>query len=123
MVSGEPDFGELLVCVFGITESVAEVYRRLLTRPDQTANELSRRMDCDSSTVNRKLDTLREKGLVTRYRTLLDGGGYAYQYEPASLDRTREVMHRTLEAWAAFMHDRIDEVDEDLVADDEVPYG
>lgn len=114
MVAEEPDFEELLVCVFGLTNSVAAAYRHLLSHPDRTANELAREMDCDSSNVNRKLDTLREKGLVTRYRKLLDGGGYAYHYEPASLEETRDVMHRTLDEWTAFMHEQIEDVDEDL---------
>jgi predicted transcriptional regulator len=59
--------------------------------------------------VNRSLSTLREKGLATRERRLLDGGGHVYQYSPIPLDEARDLMHETLDEWTVYVHDRIDE--------------
>lgn len=114
MVDGRPDFDDLLACVFGITEPVADVYRYLLEQPESTVTEIAQAMECDRSTVNRKLDTLREKNLVTRNRDLLSGGGITYRYTPAPIDETRERMHRTLDEWTAFMHEQIEEIPDDL---------
>lgn len=114
MMSDEPEFEEVLRCVFGITSPVVDVYRHLLSKPGSTAKELAREDACDSSNVNRKLVTLCEKGLVSRRRELLEDGGHVYRYEPTPLDRTQELMHRTLEEWTAFMHEQIDAVDEIL---------
>ena len=114
MLTTEPDFEELLVCVFGITEPVAEVYRHLLTQETSTAEELGQTLDCDQSSVNRKLNTLREKGLVTRHRNLLSTGGFTYQYESVSLNQVQGLMHETLDEWTAFMHHQINEVEETL---------
>jgi predicted transcriptional regulator len=66
-------------------------------------------LDRDRSNVNRSLSTLREKGLASRERRLLDGGGHVYQYSPTPLDEARELMHETLDAWADYVHERIDE--------------
>lgn len=114
MLADEPDFENLLVCVFGITEPVAEVYRHLLAREECTAQELARTLNSDQSSVNRKLNTLREQALVTRHRNLLSVGGFAYKYEPVPLHRVQELMHETLDEWTAFMHQEIDDVEETL---------
>lgn len=114
MLAGEPDFEDLLECVFGITEPVAEVYHYLHTQEECTVKELARTLDCDQSSVNRKLNTLREQRLVTRHRDLLSIGGFASKYEPVSLHQVQELMHETLDEWAVFMHQQIDGVEEML---------
>ena len=114
MVADEPNFEDLLECVFGITTPVAEVYRHLLVQEECTAKELAQTLDCDQSSVNRKLNTLREQGLVTRYRDLLNVGGFAYTYEPVSFHHVQDLMHETLDEWTAFMHQQINGVEETL---------
>lgn len=117
MVDGEPDFDDLLSCVFGITEPVAETYQYLLANPESTVKELAETMECDRSNVNRKLDRLREKGLATRNRSILNTGGHVYQYTPLDLDETQTLMHRTLDEWTAAMHEQIDERPENMNLD------
>ena len=114
MLAEEPDLEDLLACVFGVTPPVAEVYSRLLVEGDCTAKELAGALDCDQSSVNRKLNTLRAQGLVTRHRDLLSTGGFAYTYEPVPLQQVQDLMHETLDEWTAFMHHQIDGVDETL---------
>lgn len=114
MLDDEPDFANLLECVFGITEPVAEVYHQLLARENATAKELAQTLECDQSSVNRKLNTLRTLGLVTRHRDLLSVGGFAYKYESVPLEQVQDLMHETLDEWAAFMHQQIDGVEDTL---------
>jgi len=112
MLGEEPELEEVLVCVFNIQRHEARTYQALLGQPNSTVEELADELDRDRSNVNRSLSTLREKDLATRERRLLDGGGHIYQYAPTPLPEARELMHETLDAWTAYVHERIDEFGE-----------
>lgn len=112
MLDDEPGFEEVMRCVFGIQDHEARLYVELLGAPDSTVAELADAVDRDRSNVNRGLSTLREKGLAERERRLLDGGGHVYQYRATPVEEARELMHETLEGWAAYVHERIDEFPE-----------
>lgn len=109
MLDDEPGLTEVMACVFGIQEHEVRTYRALLANPASTVEELAQELERDRSNVNRSLSTLRAKGLASRERRLLDGGGHVYQYSATPLDEARELMHATLDEWAAYVHDRIDE--------------
>jgi predicted transcriptional regulator len=109
MLDDEPGFEEVLTCVFGIQRHEARTYLTLLDRPGSTVAALADVLDRDRSNVNRSLSTLREKGLVGRERRLLDGGGHVYQYTATPVEEARERMHRTLDEWTAYVHERIDD--------------
>ena len=109
MLGERPELVEVMTCVFGIQPHEARTYETLLGHPASTVEELADTLDRDRSNVNRSLSTLREKGLATRERRLLDGGGHVYQYSPTPLPEARDLMHDTLDAWTGYVHDRIDE--------------
>lgn len=113
MLGEEPALTEVLACVFGIQAHEARTYETLLDRPGSTVEELADALDRDRSNVNRSLSTLREKGLASRQRRLLDGGGHVYQYSPTPPGEARELMHETLDAWSEYVHGRIDEFGKD----------
>lgn len=109
MLDNEPGFEEVLACVFGMQDHEVRTYLTLLDHPERTVQELADTLDRDRSNVNRSLSTLREKGLAARERRLLDGGGHIYQYTATPVPEARELMHETLEEWANYVHERIDE--------------
>ena len=109
MLNEEPGLQDVLACVFGIQRHEARTYETLLANPGSTVEELADVLDRDRSNVNRSLSTLREKGLATRQRRLLDGGGHVYQYSATPLSEARELMHETLDEWTTYVHGRIDE--------------
>ena len=111
MVDSEPEFEEVMACVFNVQRHEVRTYRTLLENPGSTVEELANTLERDRSNVNRSLSTLREKGLAGRKRRLLDGGGHVYQYSATAVDEARELMHETLDQWAAVVHERIDEFD------------
>ncbi|MFB6222720.1 MAG: helix-turn-helix domain-containing protein [Haloarcula sp.] len=111
MVEDEPDFSDVMACVFGVQEHEVRTYRALIDIPGSTVEELAAELGRDRSNVNRSLATLRKKGLATRKRRLLDGGGHVYQYTATPLSEARELMHDTLDEWTAAVHARIDEFD------------
>jgi len=113
MLDDEPEFADVLSCVFGIQRHESRTYLTLLDNPSSTVAELAKAVDRDRSNVNRSLTTLREKGLADRRRRLLDGGGHVYQYTATPLDEAKLLMHETLDEWAAYVHDRIDEYGQD----------
>jgi predicted transcriptional regulator len=106
--ASEPSFEEVLACVFDLQPHEVRTYEVLLDQPASTVEELATELDRDRSNVNRSLSTLREKDLADRTRRLLDSGGHVYQYTATDIEETRELMHETLDAWAAYVHDRID---------------
>ncbi|MDS0282536.1 helix-turn-helix domain-containing protein [Haloarcula onubensis] len=108
MATDDPDFAEVLACVFGVQGHEVRTYRTLLDAPGSTVEELATALERDRSNVNRSLSTLREKGLARRERRLLDGGGHVYQYTATPLSEARELMHEALDGWAAAVHDSID---------------
>ena len=112
MLNDEPDLDDVLTCVFDLQRHEARTYETLLDHPGSTVEELAEELDRDRSNVNRSLSTLRENGLAERKRRLLDGGGHVYQYDPTPLSEARELMHDTLDAWAEYVHERIDEFGE-----------
>lgn len=109
MLDAEPDFQDVLSCVFGIQRHESRTYLALREHPGSTVAELAAVVDRDRSNVNRSLSTLREKNLAERERRLLDGGGHVYQYTATPLDEAKELMHDTLDEWCAYVHGRIDE--------------
>lgn len=109
MLDEEPGFEEVMACVFGLQRHESRTYLELLDQPGSTVAELAAVLDRDRSNVNRSLSTLLDKGLATRGRRLLDGGGHVYQYTATPLPDAKELMHETLDEWAAYVHTRIDE--------------
>lgn len=109
MLDSEPGFEQVMVCVFDIQHHESRTYEALLDNPGSTVAELADVLERDRSNVNRSLSTLREKGLADRGRRLLDGGGHVYQYTATALPDAKELMHETLDEWAAYVHSRIDE--------------
>ncbi|MFB6206440.1 MAG: helix-turn-helix domain-containing protein [Haloglomus sp.] len=109
MIDDEPGFTDVMACVFGVQRHEARTYLTLLENPGSTVAELAAELDRDRSNVNRSLTTLREKNLASRERRLLDSGGHVYQYTATPLDEARDLMHETLDEWAAYVHERIDE--------------
>ncbi len=112
MLDGEPELSEVLSCIFGIQTHEARTYEVLVENPGSTVEELAAELERDRSNVNRSLSTLREKGLATRERRLLDGGGHIYQYSATPLDEARERMHEALDTWTTAVRERIDEFGE-----------
>jgi len=112
MLEEEPGIEEVMRCVFGIQRHEVRTYLTVREYPGSTVEELADALDRDRSNVNRSLSTLREKGLAERERRLLDGGGHVYQYSATPLPEAKDLMHETLDAWADYVHDRIDEFGE-----------
>lgn len=112
METSDPGFATVMSCVFGIEPHETRTYLALLDQPGSTIDELEAPLDRDRSTINRSLTTLYERGIVSRDRRLLNGGGYVYQYTAVSLPEVKRMLHEALDAWTATVHGVIDDFDE-----------
>jgi predicted transcriptional regulator len=104
----DPEFRNVLACVFGVQDHESRTYLVLTDRPGSTVAELATALDRDRSNVNRSLSTLMEKGLAHRERRLLDSGGYVYQYTATPVPEAKAMLHEALDEWVDRVHDVID---------------
>lgn len=104
----DPEFDQVLECVFGIHSHERRTYFALLEAPGSTTTELAADLDRDRSSVNRSLSTLSETELIQRDRKILDGGGYVYQYFPTPLPEAKKLLHSAIDQWVARAHDRVE---------------
>jgi len=104
----DPEFRDVLACVFGVQDHESRTYLVLTDRPGSTVAELAAALDRDRSNVNRSLATLMDKGLARRERRLLDSGGYVYQYTATPVPEAKGMLHEALDEWVDRVHGVID---------------
>ena len=102
-----PTRTEVLRTVFGLGEHDVRTYDAVVEVTGATTSELADRLDRDRSNVNRSLNRLRESGIVTRGRRLLDGGGHVYQYYAVD-EASEALVARAVDRWRSAALDAIE---------------
>lgn len=108
MLAEEPDFGDILRCVFGLHERDVDIYLALRATEEASPPALADTLDRDRSTVARALSRLHEREIATRRQNILDHGGEMYCYAAVPLPDLKARMHEELDAWAKYVHGHID---------------
>ena len=101
----EPSREEVLRTVFGLGGHDVRTYDAVDESPGSTTRELADDLERDRSNVNRSLNRLREAGLVTRNRRLLDAGGHVYQY--SVVGASDDVVSRAVDRWQSAALDAV----------------
>jgi len=101
-----PTREEVFQTVFGLGEQDVRTYDAVVEVTGATTSELGDYLDRDRSNVNRSLKRLRETGLVTRGRRLLDDGGHVYQYYVADDASEKPVAH-AVDRWRSAALDAV----------------
>lgn len=109
-LAGEPSLTEVLRVVFDVGVGEREAYVALVRQQSKSAGDLAEDLDRDRSNVNRYLNNLYQKDLVTRRRRILQSGGHVYEYCARSPDAVRDLLLAGLEAWTDAASDRIDQL-------------
>ena len=104
MMASEPEFNDVMRCVFKIKDYEIEVYFYLLDHPGSTIAELSDFHNKDRSSIQRSLQTLKDKGMISRKFRVLGVGGFAYIYTATPIDETKKIMERELQVWYNMMN-------------------
>ena len=89
---------DLLCCAFGLRNSELDVYFELISGP-KTVEQIAERIKRDRSTVQRVLNKLHSKGLVTRNTHKIQRGGYYYEYSAEDTEVVRNEILAQLEEW------------------------
>lgn len=103
----EPSREEVLRTVFGLGGHDVRTYDAVVEVPGSTTRELAGHLDRDRSNVNRSLNRLRDAGLVTRDRRLLDAGGHVYQYSAASDEAADDIISQAIDRWRSAAVDAV----------------
>ncbi len=106
--------GDLVRCMYNLTDLDMEVLRRLMTEGSARAEDLADELKRDRSTVYRSLQKLVACQSVAKETRSLDRGGYFHVYTAVPKDVLRERLEHCIEDW----HDRLLEMlgrfDEDI---------
>lgn len=101
-----PTREEVFQTVFDLGEQDVHTYDAVVEVTGATTSELSDRLDRDRSNVNRSLKRLRETGLVTRGRRLLDEGGHVYQYY-VNNETSEDPVSHAIDRWRSAALDAV----------------
>lgn len=104
MMASAPNFNDVMRCVFKIKDYEIEVYFYLLDHPGSTIAEVSEFLKKDRSSIQRSLQTLMDKGMISRKFRVLGVGGFAYIYTATPLEETKKIMERELQVWYNMMN-------------------
>ncbi|RBI60109.1 hypothetical protein DMJ13_20865 [halophilic archaeon] len=88
-----------LAAVCGIYEAEFRVYLAVLDHPGATSGEIADVVARDQSTTSKRLKSLHEQGLVTRYLRPMDDGGVKYLYEAQPFAETVAWLDREISEW------------------------
>ena len=98
---------DAVLAVVGRHRSEFRTYLALLDHPQSTPTELAGVLDTARRNVYRRLQQLRERGLVSRHRTVLSDGGQEYLYEAQSLAATSEWLQEQVEEWTETIDEQV----------------
>lgn len=107
---GDPTLAEVLRVVFDIGVGERETYVALAGKQASSAGNLAEELDRDRSNVNRYLNSLYQKNLVTRRRRILQSGGHVYEYSARSPDSVRGLLLAGLHEWTDTASDRLEQL-------------
>jgi predicted transcriptional regulator len=116
MLSHRPDFREILSCVLNVSKSEVRTYEALLRQQNADVSTLADELDRSVNTVREQLWTLQEKQLVIR-DTRITKQGRHYTYEPIAPAEAKQMLHETIEQWAIYVSNRIDDLADNPMGD------
>ena len=98
---------EAITAVTGIQSNVFRVYLIVLDNPGATISEVATILETAYSNARRRLKELREKGLVSRRRTIPSSGGQKYQYHAQSLAETSRWLRHEIAEWQETVDEQV----------------
>ncbi len=93
-------FDDLLTCSYGLTRTERTVFKALLSeRGPRDVLFIARKVGLERSGVQKALNRLLEKGLVTREKGLNKRGGLIYRYQTKPLHAIQEEITTLIRQW------------------------
>lgn len=108
-IENERDCEYLLDCLFDVKDIDNDCYTYIAENETVTNEEISRKLDRDSSTVHRSLKRLEDAGLIDKQKVTYSEGGYEYQYYQRNPKKVRGEIESTIEDWKEMVDELLDE--------------
>jgi len=108
LLNGKIDFQSLMKCVLNLRSLDVNVYFKLL-EGETTVKELSNKLNCNRSTIQRALTNLVNKGLAIRKSKTMKNGGYYFEYKAVSLNTIKEKINEKIKEWYATLSNFLEE--------------
>lgn len=108
VLNGKVDFQNLMKYVLNLRNLDVDVYFKLL-EGETTVKELSNKLNCNRSTIQRALTNLVNKGLAIREPKTMKNGGYYFEYKAVSLSIIKERLNKKIKEWYATLSNFLEE--------------
>jgi len=95
-LNSEMKCSDILACILDLNNLDIAIYRTLLNAKKR-ADEISKEIGKDRSTVQRSLQRLIACGICRRERYLLKGGGHYYLYSAIHPKKAKERLRKCIE--------------------------
>lgn len=97
----EFDLDEIIKCSLGLTKAEYNILIKALEYKEEyfTAEELSKKIGLNLSTVQRAVKKLHEEKVLERKQNNLEGGGYIYIYKVIPRNELRKLLMKTIYNW------------------------
>ncbi len=89
---------KVLKCSFGLNNTEFRILR-FLFKKDLTVSELSVKLNKNKSTIQRSLQKMINKQLVTKHQRNLKRGGYVFYYRAVSKDKIKERINQIFDGF------------------------
>lgn len=97
----EFNLDQIIKCSFGLTKAEYSLLTSALEYKEEyfTAEELSKKIGLNLSTVQRGVKKLYEEKVLQRKQNNLEGGGYIYIYKVIPRQELRKLLLKTINNW------------------------
>lgn len=103
---------EVIKCSLGLTKADYKLLNFFIKNPEKqfTTNELAELLELDLSTIQRSVKKLREKEVIARGQTNLDGGGYQFFYELCNKKKVVRIITNIIENWVSTVKEELGKI-------------
>lgn len=98
---------DVIKCVFDLNSLDMTVHRNLKKMGETRADDLSKILDKDRSTIYRSLQKLTCCGICTKNTKTIETGGYYHTYKHNDDKKTKEALEKCIDNWYKQMKDTI----------------
>ncbi len=112
LISDQATCTDLLKCAFSLSDAEVEIYRTLVEKGPQRADQLAEEMGRNPSTVYRSLQKMVSCGVAIKETRNLDAGGAFNLYRAKSRGQLKKELKGCMEAMMRRVDDLLDSFEE-----------
>ena len=102
---------DVIKCIFDFNNLDFNVYKKLKEDGESTAQDLSKKLNKERSTVYRSLQKLTKCGLCIKKTNKIDSGGIYHTYKSVESELIKKKIESCLDEWYKLMKETIKVLD------------